>query len=477
MRTSLCVAAALLACQLPSDDKILFQVDFSNRRPVALDPLSHPRWPPETKAKAASFSKVDVQREKEDRPAALHVRVAPEFPWQDDHFVIFKTSYDYLPPECDAIRLRAKVLNGKFEVCFGSPTVYFGCSDVKTAALKIEAAEEAGGDYKSYEFSLNKGLSRDFMRAGLTIDQPFIQYVRWVQGPVFMYAAKGSVGEIAISSIEFISKGEGKPYASGGGARDSGKTMTLVDFLDKSAADKIFTCSLQNMLPVDGPPPKVSERRMDGRIIVEYGAGRTQFMQPPPEISLKDKGAGGRLSVKKKFCEEIVFGGVRIDGASEVNAIEFSLIANQEIIKKPDVVVDVLLLTSPGGSGKFKWSAFAPPPEWRGVPDLNFSYYMGGMPAVKEDYAIFHCRRVVEPEKLTRLLIPLSDFLCCYGQGEISEKKFKKQLTPVPEDMIAIGFLVPLRHSYTTTELLVGDLKARCVEKALDRPSFFQNKE
>ncbi len=462
-----------LGCHVPAEDKVLFSVDFGTVKPAVLEPLSHYRWSAETKAKAASYSGVDIRTEREGGSAALHIRIAPDFPWSDDHFIIYRTSYDYLPPECDAIRLRAKALEGKFEVCFGSPTVYFGCSDVKTVSRKIEATES--GDYQTYEFSLNKGLSRNFRRAGRTKDLPFVQYTRWIQEPVFLYMAKGAGGEIAISAIEFVAKGEGRPYAAAD-VEDAGKPVARADFSAASAAGKIFTCSLQDILSVDGPPPTVRERLKDGRIVVEYGGGKTQIMHPPPEISLKEENGKKCLSVKKRFCEEIVFGGVKVDGAPGANAIEIRLRASQESKKAKEIVVDVLLVTSSKGSAKFDWGEFVPSAAWRGIPELDFNCYLGGRPPGKQDFALFHCRRAVKPDEWTRLLLPLSDFLCCYGQGDISGKHFKEQSAPAAGEMVAIGFLVSFRHNYTTTELLVGEVMARCVAQTVDHPSFVQNK-
>ena len=46
---------------------------------------------------------------------------------------------------------------------------------------------------------------------------------------MFLYAAKGSAGEIAIAAIEFVSKGEGRPYASASAVGAADKAVTLAE--------------------------------------------------------------------------------------------------------------------------------------------------------------------------------------------------------------------------------------------------------
>lgn len=197
------------------------------------------------------------------------------------------------------------------------------------------------------------------------------------------------------------------------------------------------------------------------------------MMHPPPQLSLKQAGDRMCLAIRKQFSEEVAFGGLKLRGVDDANAIEVSLRADPDIPRPREVVVDILLVTSSGGAAGFDWREFAPSDEWRSVPELAFSYYLGGAPPIRQDVAFFHCRRTVQPGTWTRLLLPLRDFLCCYGQGAVSGRAFQEQAAPDPRGMVAIGFLVPFRHRQAATELSIGAVYARSVDEAAARTSFF----
>lgn len=455
------------------DGDVLPRIDFGRATPGVLEPIALPHGSAEARAKAASASRAEIRgRVMGERPA-LHVRLAGDFPWSDPWVVIHRTPHDYLPPECDAVRVRARVPEGRFRLCVGSATVYFGCSDVKTAAQEITAVTAQG--YRDFEFSLNHGLTRNFRRAGRTKDLPCVQYARWIQEPLCLYAGQGSSGEIAIASISFVSKGEGAPYAAAD-VPDLRAPVALADFSQNSAGGRCFSASLQDLFAIDGPPPSVLERRGDGRVSAGYEWGRTQILHPPPAVSLETVDGARVLSIRKRFAEEVAFGGLKINGEAEANALEVDLQADPGVSTTPEVVVDVLLLTAAAGSRKFAWNEFVPAAAWREVPELAFTYYLGGKPRARQDFALFHCRRAVAPGVATTLLLPLRDFLCCYGQGDISGRQFREQAPPVGEQMVAIGFLVPFRHRQAPTELQIRMLRARCVQGVLARPTFFQNR-
>ena len=452
------------------EEKVLFADDFSKAEPARLAPLSHYSWTAGQKAKTGDFSSLEI------KDGALLLRISPNYPWgKQDMAVVLKTKYAYLPPECDAVRIKAKVVEGSFELSFGSPTVYFGCSDVFTAKQKIQASGTPD-DYtwKTYEFSFNRNLTRNFRRAGRTKNLPAVQYTRWVQEPVYLYAMKGSSGEIEISCIEFVSKGEGKPFLSSESADAVKESSSLANFADGSALEQAFTFTLQDWLPVDGNAPVNIEALADGRVSFEYLPGKRQVWHPPPEVSLsKTDGAG--IVFRKRFAEEIVFGGIKIRGAAGMDGLELDMKVVPEKNPPPGAVVDMLLIVSPQKSN-FKWEEFVPSAPWTRKAPFNFNCYMGGIPQSGQDYALYHARVMLEAGSWRELIIPFCDFLCCYGQGDVGAAKFASFGALNPEDIIGIGFLAPFRHAGGITEISVRDIKAVKLAPSKIHASFHQNR-
>ena len=351
---------------------------------------------------------------------------------------------DYLPPETDAVRLRVKVLKGRFTMAVGGPTVYFGHSDVTTQAVTLDAATH--GEWSTVEWSFHQGLTRNFRRSQWARNSPIICYTRWIQEPLGIEVAAGSTGEVLIDQIELLAHGQGRPYPT----FEPAAIRTVapgIDFEDPASMEKAFTV----MTDVTEQPS------------FEQAPHLVRKGWVPPRIARVGEGRTGRHSLEMVMTgtEEVCFAGLRILGTAEANAVALTLKAEYAGVGKPGVVLDFLAYAAPPEQRRaFPWDGLRPPPSWRNSPEIAFTYYLSPRSAVVEpvSFGFYHIRRIVPNNAWVTLVLPLADFICNYGQGAMLPA-FQKQAPLAGDNVLALTLLSYFGQNSKPVRVLIDEVK------------------
>ncbi len=388
-------------------------------------------WTEEQKQRAAAFSTRQVIEVESGR--ALRLAVTEQMPWEgrESHRAL-TIGPALLPPTADAIRLRYRVSEGAVVLSFGGPTIYFGHSDVQTRPVTLTA--DGTDRWRTLEVPLHARLRRNFRRAGFAREAPVIYYTRWIQEPLGLYVHRGSAGVILIDRIELLWTGQGRPYPTFS-EEETRIGALIADFDVPEAMERVFT-AIHAVADFSGPPalPRPSWK--------------------PPKLSylaaLEDR--RGVLRIEHQGAEETVFTGIRVEPAADANAIEIDLRATHPAQSLEELSIDFIAYSAPReGDARFDWARFAPPAAWRDRPDLSFDYYLGEPAMRNVTHAAHHARRAVPNGRWVRLIIPLADFVCIYGAGDMAEA-LKRQQPIDAQRLIAIGLLPSWRqHSHATT--------------------------
>jgi hypothetical protein len=164
------------------------------------------------------------------------------------------------------------------------------------------------------------------------------------------------------------------------------------------------------------------------------------------------------LQIDHKGTEEVAFTGVKVgpvarDGA---NAVAVTVRADHPG-PFDEVVIDFIVYVTSDGT-PFDWKRFAPPPTWKQQdPAATFDYYLSQQAMADVPYGFYHARRAVPNRQWARLILPLADFTCAYGQADCA-RLFRDQKPLVAEQITALGLLTPYRHRSQATRLLVDDI-------------------
>ncbi|MEQ8791897.1 MAG: hypothetical protein RIC55_36910 [Pirellulaceae bacterium] len=413
--------------------------DFSSEELRSQSPISHHSWSADLKRRADEFSAIEVADIEGGRTCRIAVRDA--FPWGA------RTSYraltigpDYLPPEADAVRLRIKVLRGAFHLTVGSPTVYFGHSDVQAKVVAVEAQAEPR--WQTLEFSLADGLGRNFRRARFGRESPVIHYTRWIQEPLYLYVNQPSAGEFLLERVELIRQGKGRAFPHFA-PEQIRRIATAADFDDAADMRQAFTF-FQEPIDLSKPAHLARPTWRPFRLSLERNA------EPAAE--------GGSLLIEHQGTEEVCFAGVMMEGESESNALYLRL-KSDHAGDRPEVVLDFLLYLAPraGGETTFPWQRFAAPPSWRKTPETAFTYYLSQEQTRGVDYAMYHVRRTVPNGQWATLVLPYADFVCAYGQGRCAPW-FQRQSPLDGDQVIALGMLSPFGMRRAVTRTRIDDI-------------------
>jgi hypothetical protein len=452
------VVAGLLGCIVVSrvdgreptaadQERVLAVLRHFDAEPLGpLAPITHHTWSTEQKAAAGDFSQLEIVADDASSSHCARVRITERFPWNNrtEHRVL-TIGPDYLPPEADAVRMRVKVTTGKFELKVGSPTVYFGHSDVLSESREVTAA--AGGKWQTIEFSLHHRLTRNFRRARFGRESPVVYYTRWIQEPLYLHAGKASAGEILIDQVELISRGEGRPYPEFAAA-EVRHVATIADFEDEAEMDRAFTF-FQEPIDFSRPPYLV---RPDWRP-PQLARVKAERDEPAPGIPA----AGGRYALRfeQRGTEETCFAGVKTKGETTTGAGALAIdVLARHGGGSSEVVVDFVVYAAPAGMVKtFPWSTFKPPASWQGSPEA-FTYYLGENQGPEVSYAFYHVRRTLPNGRWTKLVLPLADFICAYGRNDAAAM-FREQRPLTEGTMMAVGWTAPYGARRHPTVLLI----------------------
>lgn len=407
--------------------------DFRKATPGPAQPLVIQwSWSDEQKQQAASFSTRQVVEVESGR--ALQLTVTSQMPWgPPPGYRAMTIGPDLLPPTADAIRLHYRVLEGEVTIAVGGPTIYFGHSDVQSRAVTLTA--DGTDQWRTVEFPLHSPVTRNFRRAGFARHSPVIYYTRWIQEPLGIYLFRDSVGSFLISHVELLHTGQGRPYPTFN-ADETKVIATINEFDSPDTIDKAFR-AIHAKVDFSGPPQLV---RKDWT---------------PPKLSHVPAADDrqGMLRIDHSGFEEVIFTGIKVDGVAGANAIAIDLRATHPMKTFDELSIDFNAFTAPP-SNPFEWARFAPPPAWLEQPELSFDYYLDESAVRDVPHTMHHARRAVANGEWTRIIIPLADFVCVYGGGEMADALQKQQ--PIDSAQVfAIGMLSSWRQrsGVTTYEI------------------------
>ena len=401
-------------------------------------------WSKEETSQASKLSRMELNR---DSTGAMlwTLQVSPAIPFRRPYLEILNLGIKYFPPEADAIRMKVKAISGTMIIGFGGPTAYFGNSDVFLRPICVMATTNIP-EWQTIEFSLHQGLLRNYRRAGFSIHAPWIYYARWAQEPTWFYLFKGSHGEIQMKDLEIVANNIAHPFPEYCAA-DVSQVSTLAGFNPSNSVNKVFTA----LLGVEDKEFNLSWKSTD------------PIAHPPLVVSITtNSSAETIIKARGKFLEEVSGLGVLLEPGAVGTGLRFHLkvetaAKNLMIPDIPCQPVDFLLYESSAATN-FDWRLFAPSLELlkgsgRGY-DWNLTYTkLTSLPDLS--LAIYHARRFVPTGQWCDVVIPLADFLCLYGSGNLVGR-FQNQLPADPRQVIAAVLLVPwprLGRSETTIEI------------------------
>lgn len=368
----------------------------------------------------------------------------------------------HFPPEADVVRLRCKVLEGRFLLSVGGPVIQSGTSDVFTDPIEVTAANCA--EWRTIEFSLHHGLLRNFRRARYSKDSPTIYQARWGQEDFSLVGLDRSAGIILIDQIELVAKGEGKPFPQFAPA-DIRPVRMIADFErdeDRAKAAAV----LHGYDGGQGQEDTFKQswlRNPDTPNVARWSKKEPKkLVHEPVSFALAEGGLTGKRSLvaRAHFEEEHSFGMIKATGEPAANALKIVVRAkgrngdlNPESPNYWGMAVDFLALVSPERS-PLPWPTLAPSDEMRRGPGPGYDYEISLKRAQGLSYGYYHARRLLREGEWTTLIIPFADFACGYGQGELAEA-FRRQLPLQPAQIAGIMFTGPIRFHM---ELMIDEI-------------------
>ena len=344
----LCIIILHARTHLPAQATVLQQIDtFDNAANRDLRPITHWRWTPEQKENAEQFSQFQLVPEGAGK--ALKVSVTPPLPRGMDYYPWWSTNLEYLPPETEAIRMRIKVLSGRFQISSGGPTAYFATSDVRAKPQTLEP-----GDWRTVEFSLTSHLERNYRRPIFSQDSPVIYYTRWIQEPMRLLVSADSQGEMVVDDIELITRGNGRPFAT----------------FDSAAIRPLATAD---------PATRFTFATDDREFDLSHTAGKTPARKPAVLSAITS--GRGQWMARQRGQEEMSFFGLKAECPKGANAVRMTLKVEH---KGPFELLAVDVFTLVSEHGEFPWEntkSQAPPNETTD-DQKSFDYCLSHAPGI-----------------------------------------------------------------------------------------------
>jgi len=419
----LCLLFLLSLSPLSAQDARRVQLlrDFDDGQTGGLSPINFWRWTDAEKKAADTFSRIELLADP-DRPGKVfQASIQQNLPKTADFYPLFPL-VDYLPPEAEALRMRVKVVTGKFELTAGSPTVYFGNSDAYTKTQILEP-----GDWRTIELSLIRDLWRNYRRPIFSRESPLIYYTRWVQEPMRIMVSSQSWGEIWIDDVELIGRGEGKPFPVF--PKEAVKSRQAFDLA------QAFTYATDS-------------REFD----LSYTPGK-EAMRKPAVL----RHEGDVLHATLRGIEEMSFIAIPAAVPAEANAFRITLTLENEIVGERGNVLDVVPLIAP--KGQFSWDRFRPSAEQLASGKTGFSYCLSPERTEGSSWGFYHARRPVPNRERTELVIPFADFICASGTGELRDRHQKQQPLAAGE-IVAVALLTPFGQGRVETAYTIEKVEA-----------------
>ncbi len=405
----------------PPQEARVLRVISGFEEAVDLSPISYWRWSEEQKRAADAYSRLECASVPGASGRALKVSVMKPLPGGLDFYALWSTGLDYLPPETTGIRLRARVVSGRFTLSVGGPTVYFGTSDVQAAPRTLEAGE----GWETLEFPLVGDLVRNYRRPVFSSEGPVIYYTRWIQEPMRLLVGADSRGELWLDDVELIASGEGRPYpvfADG-----------AVAALSTAELERAFTFATDDR---------------------EFDLSHTAGSEPRrrPAVLRYPAETGGVLEARQRGLEEMSFIGVPLGCPEGSNAFRVTLsVAHAGDFD--ELVVDFLALFGPGG--EFPWAeTLAEAPREGG-----YRYCLSPTRTEELSWGFSHARRAVGNGERVSLVIPFADFVCAHGSGSLRERYLRQEPLRAG-DIMALALVSPFRQGRADTLFSIEKIEA-----------------
>ena len=429
----------------------------------------------------------------------LKITVRPEFDWRRkdaatgraapiDVLRLCDLGGPYLPPESDAVRMSVRVLSGAAILAVGGPVSQMGNSDVFCDPQRVDGAD--GDGWKTVVFSLNWRGVRNFRRPNFTVDFPRVYYTRWAQEPMYLYlvAPPGgarAAGEtvLLIDQVELLARGEGRPFPEFGADRLE-RVQPVIDFADDADLKRVisvahgysYLASFEagyRRAATNGPDRAAARAAAASPFAKEEG-----LAYPAPRYTRVDRGDGRHaLRAEGMWAEEGAIVAVKTRADTGVNALVCELnpdfpaakghYAFQEAGRRMQVV-DFVIFVAPSG-GEFPWHAMEATEALKAA--LRKSGYRGpgavfdtiltrernpsvNTPDIREAgaFGFYTARRYVPAATWSTTVIPFSDFVCVYGQGECRDLQ-AGQRPLSPGGIAAVGCLVPFGSGHGVISL------------------------
>lgn len=393
-----------MPCLSLAQEKVVSVIQsFDSDRVPGIQPITYWRWSDADKKAAATHSQLELVEGEAGRGRALRVSIPKALPAGLAYFPFWSTGLDYLPPETESLRFRARVLSGRFELSAGSPTVYFGNSDAQAKPQVLEP-----GGWRTVELSLVRDLWRNYRRPIFSQESPVIHYTRWIQEPMRLLLSAESQGELLIDDIELVGRGKGRPFPAfaPGQSRPLGEA-DLAKAFTFATDDREFELSHAP----DGKPVR------------------------PPAVLRPLSGERGVLEARQRGTEEMSFIGLPLRCPDEANAFQLSLKASHAR-RMPEVVVDLVAIVAPDGA--FPWERTRA----ENASERGFGHCLSPRATADIPWGFYHARRTVPNGEWTDLIVPFADFVCGYGTGPLKERH-QKQQPIVPGEVVALALLSP----------------------------------
>ena len=388
------------------------------------------RWTEEFRQQARAWSKLEIVAEETGK--ALRVRVDDSRAFTGDAKSLLRLA-PFFPPEADAVRLRVKVLSGRASLYVGGPTAYYGNSDVFTEPVTVRA--ENHPRWIEVLCRLNHPTWRNFRRSGFSTDATRNYYNRWAQEPLGVFLAADSLGELLIERIDVVTLGEGKPFPTF--SQEQVLTVQSIATFEDERRDQAFTLYMA-----------ASETEW-----FEESWRRTKPLRfEPMQLKVAETGMDGQHSLEchGRTAEEVHCAGVRTEGAPDANAISATVRVDAPAQKDTligagrVVPIDLLVFVAPNDA-PFPWHRFAASAKLQASGENGFDYNFTHRviaPFTDVHFAIYQTRRYLKPGEWTRLVLPIADFTCIYGNGSMREGFLKHKLLR-SEEVIAVAWLNP----------------------------------